>query len=91
MVTKFTIAVFSSGFILAFLIAFLIPSNQEINIENEIKLHDIERQRELLEKQNHQLNYKIKLFENEILKNDSVIDNSTHEQLDSLFLDYFAR
>jgi len=90
MITKFTIGVFSIGFILGLLVVFLIPSNEEINVETEIKLHDIEQEKELLEKKNHQLNYKIKLFENEVLTNDSIIDNSTTKQLDSLFTNYFA-
>ena len=91
MITKFTIAVFSSGLILGLLVMFLIPSNEEINIETEIRLHDIEQEKALLEKQNNQLQFKINLFENEVLKNDSIIDNSTTEQLDSLFINYFAR
>ena len=91
MITKFTIAVFSSGLILGLLVMFLIPSNEEINIETEIRLHDIEQEKALLEKKNNQLQFKINLFENEVLKNDSIIDNSTTEQLDSLFINYFAR
>ena len=44
----------------------------------------------LLQK-NDSLHDKIYSFEDEILKNDSIIDNSTNEQLDSMFANYFKR
>lgn len=57
----------------------------------KLKMHDLEQEKVLLLKQNQQYEYKIKSFENEILKNDSVIDNATTDQLDSLFSDYFGK
>jgi hypothetical protein len=56
-----------------------------------LKIHDLGQEKLILIKQNDSLNNKLNSFENEILKNDSIIDNSTNEQLDSMFTEYFKR
>ena len=50
---------------------------------------EIEQEKNLLLKQNNQLQFKIISFEKEIIKNDSIIDHSTIHEIDSLFADYF--
>ena len=57
----------------------------------KVKLHDLEQENSILETKNNHYETQIKTFEDEILKSDSIIDNSTSEQLDSLFTDYFSR
>lgn len=57
----------------------------------KVRLHDLQQEKVVLLKQNQQYEFKIKSFENEILKNDSVIDNATVDQLDSLFSNYFDK
>jgi len=59
--------------------------------ELKLKLHDLEIEKAVLEDHNDRLEFKIKGFKDEIIKNDSVVDNATNEQLDSLFSDYFNR
>ena len=56
-----------------------------------LKIHDLNKEKAKLLHDNKRLNNKLKHFENEILKNDSIIDNSTSEQLDSMFTNYFER
>ena len=57
----------------------------------KVRLHDLEQENIILEKANNQYEVKIKKFEDEILKSDSVISNASIDQLDSLFADYFKR
>ena len=56
-----------------------------------IKIHDLKQEKELLLKVNSQLETRINNFKDEIIKNDSIIDNATIVQLDSLFTEYFKR
>lgn len=56
-----------------------------------LKIHDLNKEKTKLLHDNKRLNNKLKHFENEVLKNDSIIDNSTSEQLDSMFTNYFKR
>lgn len=56
-----------------------------------LKIHDLNQEKAELQLENLKLHTKLNDFENEILKNDSIIDNSTTEQLDSMFTDYFKR
>ena len=73
-------------------ISWFIPQGMT-NEEHELKLklHDLEIEKAVLEDHNDRLEFKIKGFKDEIIKNDSVVDNATNEQLDSLFSDYFNR
>lgn len=73
-------------------ISWFIPQGMT-NEEHELKLklHDLEIEKSILEDHNDRLEFKIKGFKDEIIKNDSVVDNATNEQLDSLFSDYFNR
>lgn len=59
--------------------------------ELKIKLHDLKQDKAILEKENNQLEYKIKSFENEIHKIDSTVDNADIHQLDSMYTAFFAR
>ena len=56
-----------------------------------LKIHDLNQEKTELLNNIHHLENNLKSFEHEILENDSIIDNSSHDQLDSLFLDYFNR
>lgn len=73
-------------------ISWFIPQGMT-NEEHELKLklHDLEIEKSIMEDHNDRLEFKIKGFKDEIIKNDSVVDNATNEQLDSLFSDYFNR
>lgn len=64
-------------------------SNEEHALK--LKLNDLEQEKVVLKKKNNQLEFKIKSFEYEILKNDSIIDNANIYQLDSMFTNYFNR
>jgi hypothetical protein len=56
-----------------------------------LKIHDLNQDNAKLEYENMKLHTQLNNFEDEILKNDSIIDNSSVEQLDSMFTDYFGR
>lgn len=56
-----------------------------------IKVHDLNQEKAELLKINNKLEYKIKTFKDEILKNDSIVGSYSNEQLDSAFSDYFSR
>jgi len=60
------------------------------DVELKIKLHDLEQKNISLEKENNTYELKIKNFKDEYSKIDSITNNSTPEQLDSLFSDYFS-
>jgi|TARA_Y100000310_G_scaffold167497_1_gene167269 hypothetical protein len=57
----------------------------------KVAIHDLNQKNLALLEVNKQLENHIKSFEDEILKNDSIIHNSTTEQLDSMYTDYFRR
>ena len=82
------------GLLLVLFIQGMIQSTDEITEEDmkfRIQMHDLEQENVLLIKQNNQLEFNIKKFENEILKNDSIIDNASINELDSMFSAYFNR
>ena len=56
-----------------------------------VAIHDLNQKNQKLLDVNKKLEIQLKSFEDEIIKNDSIIHNSTTEQLDSMFTDYFAR
>ena len=86
------VLVLLSVLVLNSVIGWFIPQGMT-NEEHELKLklHDLEIEKAVLEDHNDRLEFKIKGFKDEIIKNDSVVDNATNEQLDSLFSDYFNR
>jgi len=59
--------------------------------EYQVKIHDLEQDKEKLEHANKQIEDKLENFKNEILKNDSIVDGYDSSQLDSAFADYFKR
>ncbi len=59
--------------------------------ELQLKLHDLKNANFVLQESNERLQSKINTFKDEILKNDSIIDNSNINELDSMFTDYFSR
>lgn len=61
-------------------------SEEEVNYL--LKIKDLEQEKELLLKENDELESKIINFKDEIIKNDTIIDNYTKLQLDSFFTDY---
>jgi len=60
---------------------------QELNI----KIYDLQRKNKENKEKIYKYELNIKIFKNEILKNDSIIDNSSINELDSMFSDYFKR
>jgi len=56
-----------------------------------LKIHDLNQEKAQLQAENNELHSQLKNFEDEIIKNDSIIHNSSVEQLDSMFTDYFTR
>ena len=56
----------------------------------KVRIHDLNQENQQLLDKNNKLEDKLILFEDEIIKNDSIIHNSTTEQLDSMFTDYFT-
>jgi hypothetical protein len=56
-----------------------------------VAIHDLNQKNQDLLDVNKNLEIQLKSFEDEIIKNDSIIHNSTTEQLDSMFTDYFTR
>lgn len=56
-----------------------------------VRIHDLRQEKALLMQENNNLEIKINSFENEILKNDSIVSGYTTNQLDSAFADYFKR
>ena len=73
------------GFLICVIIVQFLPSKKDPIIE------ELEQEKNLLKKQNNQLQYKILSFEKEIIKNDSIIDNASFNVVDSLFADYFKQ
>lgn len=55
-----------------------------------VRIHDLNQENQELLDKNKKLEDKLILFEDEIIKNDSIIHNSTTQQLDSMFTDYFS-
>ena len=74
------------------LIGILAPQgmSQEYH-EYQLKIHDLEQEKAELAKENKKYEDQIENFKNEILKNDSIIDNANIIQLDSMFTNYFKR
>lgn len=71
---------------------FTVPSGMsEEEHAYKLKIHDLKQERAELLNKNTELEEKLNSFEDEILKNDSIIDNATSTQLDSMFTDYFNR
>jgi hypothetical protein len=59
--------------------------------EYKLQIHDLKQEKQELLNEIDTLETHIISFENEILKNDSIIDNADINQLDSMFTAYFNR
>lgn len=68
-----------------------IPLNSDRipDLEYEMKLHDLEQDKMIQIKKNHQLEFKIKKFQNDKSKIDSITNGYNPTQIDSFFTDFF--
>jgi len=57
----------------------------------KLQIHDLKQEKDSLLSKNTELEAQLISFEDDILKNDSIIDNATSTQLDSMFTDYFRQ
>ena len=72
------------------IINWITPEEIPINIEQEIELHDIKQERDLLQKVIDQKEVTIKILEDEFhkIENDSSIDTATVHELENFFTEY---
>jgi len=74
------------------IVEWIIPKEKEIDIEREIKLHDIRQERDLLLIEAIKKDTLIKTFYNEFnkIENDITIDTATVSDLHGMFADYLS-
>lgn len=73
--------------------SWIVPKKKEINLEAEIRLHDILQEREEMERQSNEKDSIINKLYNlhEDIKNDISIDTASISDLDSMFTDYINK
>ena len=74
-------------------VSWLMPKEKEVNLDAEIKLHDILQEREVSEQKSREKDSIINLIfkKNEEIKNDVAIDTASANDLRSMFTEYRNR
>jgi hypothetical protein len=74
-------------------VSWLMPKEKQVNLEQEIELHDIRKAREIAEKKSNEKDSIINLLfkKHEETKSDIRIDTASISDLDSMFTNYFKR
>lgn len=71
---------------------FSVPEGvSDAEVEYRIEIDRLKNKNIELLNKNNELENNIKRFQNEVIKNDSIIDNADNKQLDSLLTEFFSK